>query len=310
MPYASEISAFAIAAIGFVSVTVYGSFKRRNSCFLPATVSPHCEGVSGTPCSVDFQRGAQFFTRHADYFTADVQLELYGLYKQATRGDCRSDVAECSVGTRRTLMRHAWLSKSGTSSKVAQAQYVRILDTHFPRWKSELGPIDEDETEDPFLRTDLDAQEGGRFRAQYTQVSNWASGSVPAGAIGADTDRDESVAGLLCEMASIGNLNAIKEVIGKNPSLVNLKDKDGMTCLHWAADRGHLSIVQYLLSGKADVNATDDCGNSPLHIACMSQQKEVVRLLLDAGADTSLVNCDGEAVIDLLRSEFPRVIFS
>jgi acyl-CoA-binding protein len=310
MPNASDFRAFTIAAIGFVSVTLYGSFKRRRHFTCNTTASMALLGASEKLRSVEFHEGSEFFGKHVDYFTADVQLELYGLYKQATCGDCPPDIAGTCSGTRRTLMVHAWVSKSGISSEEAQAEYVRILDTHCPRWRKEAVSIDEDVTDDPFLRTDADIKEAARDRAQYTQVSNWASGSVPAASIGTDSDRDESVAGLLCEMAAVGNLDAIKEVIERDSSVMALEDKDGMTCLHWAADRGHVAIVHYLLSRKADVNRADHCGNTPLHIAAMSQQKEVVRLLLDAGSDTTLVNFDGEAVIDLLRSEFPRVIFS
>ena len=204
-------------------------------------------------------------------------------------------------------MTHAWVAKKGLSSEAAQLAYVDILDAYYPHWR---GAVDEDNEEDPFSRTEDDTTEDERYKAQYKQVSNWAAGSVPAAAEGEDGDRDESIGGLLCEMASTGNLTAISDILERSPNLINTQDKDGMTCLHWAADRGFISIVQYLLSHGANVNATDHCGNSPLHIATMSRQKEVVRLLLDAGADTTLVNCEGEAVIDLLRSEFPRVVFS
>ena len=307
----TRMKALFLAITGAASLVIYGVLKRRTSVLVHARPgSVHCEEVSGEPCSPDFDAATGFFGKHSDYFTADVQLELYGLYKQATRGDCPAETAASSSGTRRTLMTHAWVSKTGLSSKSAQEAYVQILNTHYPQWRSGGTVQEEDNDEDPFARTEEDEADAEQYKAQFKQVSNWAAGSVPAAAIGEDGDRDESIGGLLCEMASIGNLEAISEILDKNPSIINTQDKDGMTCLHWASDRGFIQIVQYLLSKGADVNAIDHCGNSPLHIAAMSRQKEVVRLLLDAGADTTLVNCEGEAVIDLLRSEFPRVVFS
>lgn len=292
-------------------MVLFGLWKKNRSGILhPRPVFPSCVDASGEPCSSEFHKGSEFFGKHSDYFTADIQLELYGLYKQATRGDCPADMAASTSGTRRTLMTHAWLSKTGMSSKSAQETYVRTLDLHYPQWRNASGILEEDDEEDPFVRNTEDNNEDQRYRAQYKQLSNWASGSVPAGVIGTESDRDESVGGLLCEMASTGNADAIKEILGKNPSLVDVRDKEGMTCLHWAADRGHVSIIQYLVSLGANVNLVDDCGNSPLHISAMAGQKEAVRLLLDAGADTTVVNCEGEAVIDLLRSEFPRIVFS
>ncbi len=253
------------------SVALYGFLKRRITVVVHAKPgSANCEQISGKPCSLEFDAGTEFFGKHSDYFTADVQLELYGLYKQATRGDCPDDIVASSSGTRRTLMTHAWVSRKGLSSEAAQTAYVETLDTHYPHWRRNM---DQGEDEDPFARDEEDGREDERYKAQFKQVSNWASGSVPAHALGEEGDRDESVGGLLCEMASTGNLTAISEILEKSPAIINSQDKDGMTCLHWAADRGFIPIVQYLLSHGANVNATDHCGNSPLHIAAMSRQK-------------------------------------
>jgi len=38
---------------------------------------------------------------------------------------------------------------------------------------------------------------------------------------------------------------------------INEKDREGFTPLHWAAEKGHLSVVEYLVNQKADINATN-----------------------------------------------------
>jgi ankyrin repeat protein len=40
-----------------------------------------------------------------------------------------------------------------------------------------------------------------------------------------------------------------------------------MTPLHFAADRGHIEIVNILIANGADVNAVDEEGQTPLMIA-------------------------------------------
>ena len=59
-----------------------------------------------------------------------------------------------------------------------------------------------------------------------------------------------------------------------------------MAPLHWAALRGHGSVVDQLVQARADVNLTDMIGNTPLDLANEEGHTEVsVRLLKAAGDD-------------------------
>lgn len=56
----------------------------------------------------------------------------------------------------------------------------------------------------------------------------------------------------------------------------------GKTCLHIAASQGHLEVVKQLLNLGADVNAREDLGGmTALHLALERNQKEVIWLLLN-----------------------------
>lgn len=57
------------------------------------------------------------------------------------------------------------------------------------------------------------------------------------------------------------------------------------TALHWAADRGHLWVVRYLLEGGADAGATTIKRNTAIHLAAWSGHVPVVRHLLRSGVD-------------------------
>ena len=75
----------------------------------------------------------------------------------------------------------------------------------------------------------------------------------------------------------------------------NLRGYSGMSPLHSAAYYGDLQIVQVLLEHKADVDAEDDSGQTPLLNLSrnrgggrrMSQLHQVSRLLLEHGADVN-----------------------
>lgn len=51
-----------------------------------------------------------------------------------------------------------------------------------------------------------------------------------------------------------------------------------------ASSAGHLEIVKVLLAAGADVNMTNDNGQSPLHYAASRNREDIAKCLLEAGA--------------------------
>jgi ankyrin repeat protein len=66
---------------------------------------------------------------------------------------------------------------------------------------------------------------------------------------------------------------------------VNAKESHHMTALMWAAERGHIEIVQALLAVGADVHAKNIDGYTALDIAGLVNQRKIVSLL--EAADSS-----------------------
>ena len=87
------------------------------------------------------------------------------------------------------------------------------------------------------------------------------------------------------EAARQGDLATIKRLSAEGVD-VNAPTKYGATALSYACDRGHLDVVRFLLEGGADVNSKDDFYEfTPIGWALFNEHAEIVMLLLDKGAE-------------------------
>jgi ankyrin repeat protein len=78
---------------------------------------------------------------------------------------------------------------------------------------------------------------------------------------------------------------------------LNAKDssKYGWTPLIWASVLGQLQMASLLIEAGADVNATDNYGETPLH---MVTDPKIARRLIQAGADTTRKTLEGKTPAD------------
>jgi len=92
---------------------------------------------------------------------------------------------------------------------------------------------------------------------------------------------------LVADAASKGDLNAVRTLL-KQGADVNTPRGDGMTALHFAAERGDAPLAEMLIFAGANVTAGTRIGQyTPLHLAARSGSGAVVKALLNAGADPS-----------------------
>ncbi|MCG8339835.1 MAG: ankyrin repeat domain-containing protein [Cytophagales bacterium] len=60
---------------------------------------------------------------------------------------------------------------------------------------------------------------------------------------------------------------------------VEATDKNGQTPLHWAAYKGHLQVVAYLIENGAKINAKNNYNNTPRDRAAEKGYEEIVAFL-------------------------------
>ena len=84
----------------------------------------------------------------------------------------------------------------------------------------------------------------------------------------------------------------------------------GNTALHMACYDGHVAAVRFLLKlSKRDVNLPGEHGDTPLHAALFqpddtppaSRDFDLVKLLVEAGADLSLRDEDGVTPVEMAK---------
>lgn len=84
----------------------------------------------------------------------------------------------------------------------------------------------------------------------------------------------------LREAACYGDEEAVKALLERNVRINTQHDINGWTPLHWAAKRGNVNVVRYLLSKGADPSLTSAKGETPGAIA---ENEEIRRLLGETG---------------------------
>jgi ankyrin repeat protein len=90
-----------------------------------------------------------------------------------------------------------------------------------------------------------------------------------------------------------GELERTAALLGQSPLLVHARDYMDQTPLHIASHKGHVELIRLLVERGAEINARAYNGFTPLHLA---REPAVVDLLARSGADLNAVGASGTAL--------------
>jgi hypothetical protein len=97
--------------------------------------------------------------------------------------------------------------------------------------------------------------------------------------------RSENIsAGEIHEAAKEGNFEKIKSIFAADSSRLSVQDAFGYTPLHWAALMKHKDIVKYLIDMGAEINIAGLDGCTPLHSAAGQDAVAIIGMLIKKGA--------------------------
>lgn len=89
-----------------------------------------------------------------------------------------------------------------------------------------------------------------------------------------------------------GNLDIVELLINKGAE-VDLDCESGQDAFHLACKFGNLEIAKLLLKNNAKIDKCDNIGNFPIHAACCCVDSEIIKFLVDNGANVNSKNNEG-----------------
>jgi len=92
----------------------------------------------------------------------------------------------------------------------------------------------------------------------------------------------------LIKAVKSGNLELVKCLVGYSSTDVNRQNSEKNTALHEAAFKGSKELVDVLIAAGADVNKQNSSGKTPLHRAVSGNHLGVAKSLLDKGANINV----------------------
>ncbi|XP_039448870.2 acyl-CoA-binding domain-containing protein 6 [Culex pipiens pallens] len=218
----------------------------------------------------EFSRATKFIERGHDQFEQKELLKFYAFYKQATSGKC--DVPKPGIFNMAGRAKWtAWNELGDLSKPQAMQGYVQHLTQLKPSW-------------------DQSSEDDSEYKPQK---GSWVS--VSTFAHEEDTAADKTLVDFIKE----GNLPQLEQALANPevPALINELDDDGLGLIHWAADRGNEHVLKLILAVPGrDLDLRDSGGQTALHYASSCGNRDCVRVLVEAGADKSAKDDEGESV--------------
>ncbi|XP_076862360.1 histone-lysine N-methyltransferase EHMT2 isoform X2 [Brachyhypopomus gauderio] len=103
--------------------------------------------------------------------------------------------------------------------------------------------------------------------------------------------------------AKLGNLEIVTLLLNTGQVDINAQDSGGWTPIIWAAEHRHTEVIRALLNRGADVTLKDKEMNVCLHWASFAGSAEIAELILNAGCPLTSVNMHGDTPLHIAARE-------
>ncbi|GEM_PF-2998172 len=112
----------------------------------------------------------------------------------------------------------------------------------------------------------------------------------------------KSMDDIICKAASRGDITLVRELLDKNPHLVNAVElsRNRWTPLHWASSRNDCEMADLLISKGARIDSRGNASETPLHLA---NHIDMARLLISRGSPANPKDRNGMTPLDFTMAE-------
>lgn len=122
-------------------------------------------------------------------------------------------------------------------------------------------------------------------------------------ACGESRSEDRRLAQEVYALAGKGEIERVRQLVSADRDLANGRDSSGDLALNHAIRFHHAEMMRFLVESGADLTLTGARGNTPLHEAVDAGEFEMTRLLLLNGADPSFEGGSGEPPLHRLQND-------
>ncbi|RCI06601.1 acyl-CoA binding domain-containing protein 6 [Rhizopus stolonifer] len=205
-----------------------------------------------------FEQAFTYMNQHAIPLPNDKKLHFYGLFKQATIGDCNIDKPGLFDFVARAKY-DAWQGFKGLSFREARNQYIESVEDLKVGW-SRQGEYE-------YIPSAEELKEADGIRTVAVSAMAYQ-----------EEEESEDIFGY----TRLNDTDKLAAYLKVHPEAIHLKE-EGLLALHIAADRGYKDALQVLLNAGADINQKTDDQDTALHLACIAEHLETAQQLISDG---------------------------
>ncbi|THH33519.1 hypothetical protein EUX98_g660 [Antrodiella citrinella] len=209
-------------------------------------------------------------------------MRLYGLFKYLTISHSPNSARPSIFNITGRAKWDAWKQTEttyGERDEEAEERYLQLA--------RELGWVEGTQLNDAQKSSDAKPSEDDEDIWDNEETSEGSSGGGLGNHVStmAAADAEDREAETLHGFAMTGDVEGLRAILQLQPTTdLNEVDEYGYTPLHLASDRGHLPVVQLLLTKDVDLDLKDPDEFTAIELARIAEHQDIVDLLQEVAA--------------------------
>jgi len=201
--------------------------------------------------------------------SVDLQLKLYGFYKQAMEGKCNQPKPPIYDLKARKKW-YAWSEVGSMSKEEAMTAYIDLVITIEPKFEEEkTGWV----MVSTFANDEQPLSENEKTISDWVKEGDLESIKTFAGNVNIN---DTMGLAPIHWASDRGDLEVLKFLVESRSADVNFQDSTGQTALHYAVSCSHEEICKYLVSKDARIDVPDEDGITALELCSNEKLKSIL----------------------------------